>query len=406
MKTSDLIQFCLPCWHADRRRVYRGRIRERILNHFQHRCAICNRHVSNLNHWLEIHHIWPHYSGGPSDEQNGLPLCRDLCHPLADQGAWSPEYLLDLVREPVVRRVDQLPRFAPSDLRDSILAVDADNRTVGLPWDARIRHLIDQWTMISQNHRTLGLESHLMLSAHVLWAISKVITTYAPHEDRAMPWWRGAMPPSRITGIVLADRARRLIRKLSPGSDMEPLVLGITHTLSVHYRSQGKYRQARDQYRRNARTLLDRDLATAIVVDPAQRAYLLTAYCVDQAQLGQANARNSIETAIQWARESEDLHSVADTIVRAAEVELRLGDPVACLDRLERRSIEGCGWDLINADEPIVRAIAHKVAGQACVANTDLSKGLQHYDEAIELATQNGLEDQRAKVEILKRRMM
>ena len=49
-------------------------------------------------------------------------------------------------------------------------------------------------------------------AARILWGISSTITTYVPELHRAIQWRRGEFTPNRIIGILLAEKARALMR--------------------------------------------------------------------------------------------------------------------------------------------------------------------------------------------------
>jgi len=321
-----------------------------------------------------------------------------VCHPLADLGAWSPEYLLELARHPLEIRSDQFLKSAkPDDIRKEISFADADNRKASLSWEDRIGRLVNQWTSISYNHRSLGFLSFVELSARALWGISKALATYVG-EDSSVPWWRGYLPRNRIAGITLAEKARDLIKLRGNEPEWGGLAIGMTHTVSVHYRGPGLHRRALYQYRKHARGLLDDDAAVLLVRKPADRAYFLTAYCVDLAELGRKEARNQIERAISWARDSGDLHSVADTVMRAGQMEIPLGNPAGLFKRLDKRTGDGRGWNLIEEDEPIVQVITHKLCGMAFAELEEYNEMESQFRKGLELASQHGLEDQRSKI--------
>jgi putative restriction endonuclease len=64
--------------------------RDRILNAYEYRCAVCgfNVRVGNSLVALEAAHIKWHQAGGPDREENGVALCA-LHHKLFDRGAFT-----------------------------------------------------------------------------------------------------------------------------------------------------------------------------------------------------------------------------------------------------------------------------------------------------------------------------
>jgi len=64
--------------------------RDKILNAYEHQCAVCgfNVRVGNSLVALEAAHIKWHQAGGPDDEENGIALCA-LHHKLFDRGAFT-----------------------------------------------------------------------------------------------------------------------------------------------------------------------------------------------------------------------------------------------------------------------------------------------------------------------------
>jgi putative restriction endonuclease len=64
--------------------------RDKILNAYEHQCAVCgfNVRVGNSLVALEAAHIKWHQAGGPDTEENGIALC-SLHHKLFDRGAFT-----------------------------------------------------------------------------------------------------------------------------------------------------------------------------------------------------------------------------------------------------------------------------------------------------------------------------
>lgn len=64
--------------------------RDKILNAYEHQCAVCgfNVRVGNSLVALEAAHIKWYQAGGPDDEENGIALC-SLHHKLFDRGAFT-----------------------------------------------------------------------------------------------------------------------------------------------------------------------------------------------------------------------------------------------------------------------------------------------------------------------------
>ena len=398
MKPEELFEFYLPCKNRDRVRAFRGTDRRSVLSRYGYRCAICCRHEKELPTGLDIHHIRPWSTGGRTIISNGLPLCRYTCHGLADLGAWSPEYLSQLTRYPHQLRRDLSPNHVnPLDIYDLIFTADTSKKKDRIYWRKRVIHLMNQWTHISENHHILGRERLAKLSAKLLWSISQVITTHVPADQNTVWWRRWFFPVSRVIGITFAERARKLIEHSSyePSAAMS---IGITYTISVHYRSLRFHDRALYQYVKHAQALLDEDNASVAVPDPAERAYYLTGYSVDLATKGRVTARDAIERALNCDRNSGEPHAVADTLMRVSEVENRLGNPRACLGRFEECTIDGRSWDLVINDIPIVKAIAHKICAQAYWNLQSRDSAEYHLSKALELATEHRLEDQRTKI--------
>lgn len=290
--------------------------------------------------------------------------------------------------------------FDIETLRDRVRTADSDNMSASLPWDARIGVLIDQWTALSAAHQEISLPEFAETSARIMWSISKVLTTYSPLSQHSSVWRRARVPEGRVVSIRLAERARSLLVKYLAHGDSrtEGLKIATTQTVSVQYRSSGFTRRALGQYRRHAQSLLVEEAAPGVIENASERAYLLSGHCIDLATLKRTDARERIAVALRWARGSGEHHSVADTIVRAAEVELRLGDPAGCLDIFGHHSADGRAWDVVKGAQPIVRAIAHKVRMQAYAELECWSDAEGDLKTALALAAQEKLEDQRRKV--------
>lgn len=74
---------------GERRRERNPKFRERILQAYGYRCAVC-RYDLKLNRQpvgLEAAHVKWHQAGGPDTQSNGLALCV-MHHRLLDRGAW------------------------------------------------------------------------------------------------------------------------------------------------------------------------------------------------------------------------------------------------------------------------------------------------------------------------------
>jgi hypothetical protein len=377
-------------------------LRRAVLDKFHNCCAICYRKQSDLDSPLQVHHIYPWSAGGYTVIENSIPLCNDTCHQLADLGALSPEYLMELNQQTFNMRIDKLLDVSQAQSIDEMIKnADSDNLSSTLAWEDRLNMLIDNWTIISRMHKLIPRKEFIDTSAKLLWSISKVITTHVPEKNSIIQWRHISIPRNRIVGINLAEKARTLIKQYSEPNDptRADLMIGMTHTLSTHYRSFGYYTKAFRQDKKHMNILLSARDASDVVKNPSLRAYYLSAYCVDLAALKKREAREIlINKGLKWAFESDNMHSIADTIVRVAELDLRLGMPEACIEYLEQKHAFGSGWDLIFQDIPIVQAIAHKICMQAHARLGNWADFNSHYDKAINIADAENLADQKRKI--------
>lgn len=94
-------------WSTSRRRRRDPGFRERILNAYEHRCAICgfSVHLGSSEIGIEAAHIRWHQAGGADAENNGLALCV-MHHKLFDRGA------LTVHEEDLTVRVSELAHGA------------------------------------------------------------------------------------------------------------------------------------------------------------------------------------------------------------------------------------------------------------------------------------------------------
>ncbi len=390
----------IPCVNRDPIRTYRGNLRSIVLKAFNNRCAICCRHQDELENPLQIHHIFPWASGGNSVIENAIPLCHDICHPIADLMAWSPEYLYDISRQARGERLNQLIYSSMKQpVEQTIFEADADNLSSNLSWEKRLSKIINSWTIHSQGYSSVPRENFMNISAQLLWSISKILTTLVPEQQSTLSWRNVSIPRNRVVGINLAEKARSLIKRVGNLKDHSKAdtLIGMTHTISTHYRSFGYYSRAYMKDREYMNILLSDEECKAVESLPF-RAYYLTAYCVDLSELKKEEARYLIQKALKWSLKSEDIHSIADTLVRVSEIELRLNKAEECLRCLEKKHDFGSAWDLINIDAPIVQAIAHKICMRAHAQLNNWPDVVAHYNEAISIAKKEKLEDQKRKI--------
>lgn len=390
------LDWYLPSPNRDSHRLFDGQVqRSRVVARHGHCCAICLRPEISLPEPLQIHHIHPWYAGGCGGDDNALPLCSSFCHPLADLGTWSPEYLLSVAQHSSADcRSHVLDSLVPSSLQDRILGRQLSNELLSLSWKERIRTLVDTWTLVSLYNKCFPRSQQAEMAARILWAVSDAMAAYTPERERQQPWRQRSFPINRILGILFAQKARSLGKRFVDSASARcELMIGATYTATVHYRSLGYHDRALRQYRANATSLLSASDAMTAVPDKSLRAYYLAGFCIDLAQTGCKGARDMVRTCEKWALETGDHHSIADTLARCAEVELRLNRKQDCIQLLDRNTPFGPAWDIMMNDSPIVQVIAHKIRMQADPAEREY-----HYVRGLTLARSHGLEDQARKI--------
>lgn len=412
-KIEYIFSHFVPCVNRDKNRTFHGVKRNAVLEKFNKRCAICYREEVEIKKPLQIHHIFPYFSGGPTIEENVIPLCYDLCHPLADLGAWSPEYLYEINKSSGRIRIEKIIDLSDSEsIESAITKLDADNLNPKLSWDERISKLIDNWTSLSRIHAFLDKERFIELSAKLIWSISKVITTYVPEKNTNIYWRKLILPFNRIVGIYLAEKARILIsRFLKNNLSNTGLIMGMTRTISTHYRSSALknsydylyYKRALNKDKKYMKLLLEDGDAELGILNHATRAYYLIAYCIDLAELKRPEARSLINKIFMWARNSGSLHSISDTLSSISEIELRLGNPYECINVFEKKYDSQTGWELIQKDIPIVQVKSHKILMQAYAMIGNMRDYHNHFISGYNIAIAEKLEDQKRKIESLKR---
>ena len=151
--------------------------------------------------------------------------------------------------------------------------------------------------------------------------------------------------------------------------------------------------------------LLDDESAEYVLRDSSERAYYRTGLAIDLAAQGNLKSQDLVRSAIRWSEESDDKHSVADSLARAGEVELLLGRPESCLQWIEGIAHGTHGVNVLEGDEPIIIAIGHKLCMQAHYQLGNSAEAEAHFDKAIEIATSQNLEDQKQKMELFKNAM-
>ena len=400
---EGLFSHLIPCANRDPRKTFRGRPREVILERFGRRCTICCKHQSESPNGLEIHHIFPRRAGFHTEPWNAIPLCGS-CHRLADLNLWPPNFLLTISEALLTDRRDQLPRsISEEEVRSVICQCDADNLSREMDWRCRVQRLHDVHMAVAAEYRRFG--SRLPeLVAHILGAMSKVITTYVPQSAHSVQYRRLSFPLNRIVGIELATRARSLLKRFAEVDNRSRAqsILAMTQTISVHYRgtylpgrNNGLHGRSIAQHVRHVKPIL-RDAER--IFESGQLAYYLAGLAIDLAALQRGQARVIVKEALRSALHSNSQHWVADTLVRAAEVEMRLGAGASALELFDHHKGGGVAWDIVMDDLPIVQCIAHKVRMQAEALEGHYGEAERHYHAARRIAHDENLEDQQWKV--------
>jgi len=394
-------EFSFPaCAKRDHHRNLRGRKRKLLIRRYEKRCALCGR-LESPSIRLQLHHIGPWSEGGPSDENNLIPLCSDTCHPFADLGVWTRSYLWELSNAPAAF----LPWKCASPVteegfREQLLHI----RNSSSPWQKRIEHLLLLWGRLSRSHHML-IHRRVELWARIAWDISAILTTYGPAGDSVL--WRQRnlrVPLNRFIGINLGCKARAAVNRIL--SNMNPFVerelhFGISHSIGVHLRSVGYHQKALADFTHNCRELLT--YPEHAIPDPSWRAYLLTAHCTDLVRAHPFNGVSSrskrsqqlAEKAVRWVADGDSEHSYLDTRLREIEVQIYSDNCHSGLKHLAQI------WDSLDYAEPILKVIGLKLRLVALLRVDALKDAENAYREAKVLAEKEQLADQVRKLDSL-----
>lgn len=376
----------------DARRMVSASERERILDRFGRKCAMCDRPEDAVDGGLALHHVAFYSEAGPSIDENLIPLCSDRCHTFAHLGLWPRRLLWDCIDQggrPCRQGFRGLDEDGAIQLLDGA-AVDV------MPWQANVDQLLALWRGLSYAS-VRSSDRVLELGARVQWRISSILTTHGPEGWTAETTW-GRIPLNRYVGLRLAQQAIRatLLAGEMRHQSLAPVVEAMTHTACAHWRGVGRFDRAVRSYRKYSPKGSPPAKRTA---DLPGRAYVLVGHGLDLVRPSRfrdtpaaRRGRKIVDEAMVLARASGDNHTIADTALRQAESRIYSGLLEEGLRQLEAANA------LVSNDVPILQVIADKLRMIALARCRDWHGSVEAREAALRRSREFHLDDQARKI--------